>query len=64
LLPNYKKHFRAQKKYKGNGLSNSYIHVVFGPPYHALTWKGIYLMVEIYKANGIVQMVGNNHKGL
>jgi hypothetical protein len=23
LLPNYKKHFKAQKKYKGNGLSNS-----------------------------------------
>ncbi len=22
LLPNYKKHFEAQKKYKGNGLSN------------------------------------------
>jgi hypothetical protein len=23
LLPNYIKHFEAQKKYKGNGLSNS-----------------------------------------
>jgi hypothetical protein len=23
LLPNYKKHFKAKKKYKGNGLSNS-----------------------------------------
>jgi hypothetical protein len=35
LLPNYKKHFGAQKKYKGNGLKfvNSY-HFLVHPTMH------------------------------
>jgi hypothetical protein len=40
LLPNYKDHLKAKKKYKGNGPQMNFriceFLPLFGPPYHAL----------------------------
>jgi hypothetical protein len=42
LLPDYKNHFKAKKKYKGNGPKMDFqickFLLFFGPPYHVVTW--------------------------
>jgi hypothetical protein len=45
LLPNYKKHFRAQKNTKEMDFQIHRFPPFFGPPYHALTLSKVVLLL-------------------